>query len=76
MANHQAALAAFFLFVLAVFSNFELSASSIVCGKVSCLDCHSDFDFSGLLTILLSEETCDHHGGLRPIVPVSASDRQ
>ncbi|CAG7910684.1 unnamed protein product [Brassica rapa] len=52
MANHQAALAAFFLFVLAVFSNFELSASSLVCGNVSCLDCHSDFDFSGLLVSL------------------------
>lgn len=53
MAN-QAAVAAFFLFVLAVFSNFELSASTLVIGKVSCLDCHSDFDFSGLLFLLVN----------------------
>lgn len=52
MAN-QAAVAAFFLFVLGVFSNFELSASTLVLGKVSCLDCHNDFDFSGLLFLLV-----------------------
>lgn len=53
MANHQAVLAAFFLFVLAVISNFELSASSLVRGRVSCLDCHRDFDFSGVLSSLV-----------------------
>ena len=52
MAN-QAAVAAFFLFVLGLFSNFELSASTLVLGKVSCLDCHGDFDFSGLLFLLV-----------------------
>ncbi|CAF2337551.1 hypothetical protein IGI04_041049 [Brassica rapa subsp. trilocularis] len=66
MANHQAALAAFFLFVLAVFSNFELSASSIVCGKVSCLDCHSDFDFSGIKILL----KCD--GEKKPVTIMAA----
>ncbi|KAF3503669.1 hypothetical protein F2Q69_00044313 [Brassica cretica] len=43
---NQAAVAAFYLLVLAILSNFQLSASSLVCGKVSCLDCHRDFDFS------------------------------
>lgn len=46
---NQAAVAAFYLLVLAILSNFQLSASSLVCGKVSCLDCLRDFDFSGLL---------------------------
>ncbi|KAJ4910917.1 Pollen Ole e 1 allergen and extensin family protein [Raphanus sativus] len=67
MAN-QAAVAAFFLFVLAVFSNFELSASTLVIGKVSCLDCHSDFDFSGVKFLL----KCD--GEKKPITAMAASD--
>ncbi|KAG7556085.1 hypothetical protein ISN44_As11g021570 [Arabidopsis suecica] len=67
MAN-QAAVAAFFLFALAVFSNFELSASSLVSGKVSCLDCHRDFDFSGIKVLL----KCD--GEKKQITAMAASD--
>ncbi|KAH0937272.1 hypothetical protein HID58_004733 [Brassica napus] len=67
MAN-QAAVAAFFLFVLAVFSNFELSASTLVTGKVSCLDCHRDFDFSGVKVLL----QCD--GEKKPVTTLAASD--
>ncbi|KAJ4883646.1 Pollen Ole e 1 allergen and extensin family protein [Raphanus sativus] len=68
MANHQAVLAAFFLFVLAVISNFELSASSLVRGRVSCLDCHRDFDFSGIKILL----KCD--GEKKPMTAMAASD--
>ncbi|KAH0850900.1 hypothetical protein HID58_095142 [Brassica napus] len=67
---NQAAVAAFYLLVLAILSNFQLSASSLVCGKVSCLDCLRDFDFSGIKILLKCDGTCDHHGGLKRIVPV------
>ncbi|CAH2072170.1 unnamed protein product [Thlaspi arvense] len=67
MAN-QVALAAFLLFVLAIFSNFELSASSLVRGKVSCLDCHHDFDFSGVKVLL----KCD--GEKKSITTMAGSD--
>ncbi|CAH8386042.1 unnamed protein product [Eruca vesicaria subsp. sativa] len=67
MAN-QAAVAASLLLVLAVFSNFELSASSLVRGKVSCLDCHRDFDFSGIKILL----KCD--GEKKPVTSMAASD--
>ncbi|KAJ0238768.1 Pollen Ole e 1 allergen and extensin family protein [Hirschfeldia incana] len=67
MAN-QTAIAVCFLFVLAVFSNFELSASTLVLGKVSCLDCHSDFDFSGVKVLLM----CD--GEKKPTITMAASD--
>ncbi|KAJ0266569.1 Pollen Ole e 1 allergen and extensin family protein [Hirschfeldia incana] len=66
--SNQAALAAFSLFVLAVFSNIELSASSLVLGKVSCLDCHRDFDFSGIKILL----KCD--GEKKPVTTMAASD--
>ncbi|KAH0860236.1 hypothetical protein HID58_088497 [Brassica napus] len=66
---NQAAVAAFYLLVLAILSNFQLSASSLVCGKVSCLDCLRDFDFSGIKILLKCDGTCDHHGGLKRIVP-------
>nr|AAM65948.1 unknown [Arabidopsis thaliana] len=67
MAN-QAAAAAFFLFALAVFSNLELSASSLVSGKISCLDCHHDFDFSGIKVLL----KCD--GEKKQITAMAAAD--
>ncbi|CAN6849014.1 unnamed protein product [Brassica oleracea var. botrytis] len=67
MAN-QAAVAAFFLFVLGLFSNFELSASTLVLGKVSCLDCHGDFDFSGVKVLLKCE------GEKKPITTMATSD--
>ncbi|KAF8098908.1 hypothetical protein N665_0256s0038 [Sinapis alba] len=67
MAN-QTAIAAFFLFVLGVFSNFELSASTLLLGKVSCLDCHRDFDFSGVKVLL----KCDDEK--KPITTMAASD--
>ncbi|XP_010421032.1 PREDICTED: uncharacterized protein LOC104706531 [Camelina sativa] len=67
MAN-QATFAAFFLFTLAVFSNMELSASSLVSGKVSCLDCHHDFDFSGIRVLV----KCD--GEKKQITAMAASD--
>ncbi|VVB16833.1 unnamed protein product [Arabis nemorensis] len=67
MAN-QAAVAAFFFFVFAVFSNFKLSASSLVRGKVSCLDCQTDFDFSGIKVLL----KCD--GEKKPVTAMAASD--
>ncbi|ESQ42201.1 hypothetical protein EUTSA_v10014830mg [Eutrema salsugineum] len=67
MAN-QAAVAALFLFVLAVFSNFELSASTLVSSKVTCLDCHHDFDFSGVKVLL----KCD--GEKKTITVMTASD--
>ncbi|CAH8362372.1 unnamed protein product [Eruca vesicaria subsp. sativa] len=67
MAN-QAAIAAFFLFGLAVFSNFELSASMLVLGKVSCLDCHRGFDFSGVKVLL----KCD--GEKKQITTMTTSD--
>ncbi|KAL1188622.1 hypothetical protein V5N11_016165 [Cardamine amara subsp. amara] len=67
MAN-QTVVAAFFLFVLAFFSNFNLSASALVRGNVSCLDCHRDFDFSGIKVLL----KCD--GEKKPITAMAASD--
>ncbi|KAF8102286.1 hypothetical protein N665_0198s0002 [Sinapis alba] len=77
MAN-QVAVAAFFLFVLAVFSNFELSASSLVRGKVSCLDCHRDFDFSGIKIFLKCDGEKKHvtamaapDGSFRSVLPTA-----
>ncbi|CAN8300996.1 unnamed protein product [Cochlearia groenlandica] len=67
MANH-AVVSAFFLFLLAVFSNFDLSASSLVHGKVSCLDCNRDFDFSGIKILL----KCD--GEKKTVTTMAASD--
>ncbi|XP_010454505.1 PREDICTED: uncharacterized protein LOC104736250 [Camelina sativa] len=67
MAN-QATFAAFFLFALAVLSNLELSASSLVSGKVSCLDCHRDFDFSGIKVLV----KCD--GEKKQITAMASSD--
>ncbi|KFK23135.1 hypothetical protein AALP_AAs65178U000400 [Arabis alpina] len=67
MAN-QAAIAAFFLFALAVFSKFELSTSSLVSGKVSCLDCHRDYDFSGIKVLL----KCD--GEKKTVTTMADSD--
>ncbi|XP_010493327.1 PREDICTED: uncharacterized protein LOC104770577 [Camelina sativa] len=67
MAN-QATFAASFLFTLAVFSNLELSASSLVSGKVSCLDCHRNFDFSGIKVLI----KCN--GEKKQITAMAASD--
>ncbi|CAN8252576.1 unnamed protein product [Cochlearia groenlandica] len=68
MANQTANVATFLFMVFAAFSSFELSASSFVIGKVSCLDCHRDFDFSGIKVLL----KCD--GEKKPTTIMTDSD--
>ncbi|KAH0896148.1 hypothetical protein HID58_045716 [Brassica napus] len=73
----QAAIA-FFFFVLAVFSNLELSSSTLFHGKVSCLDCHRGFDFSGVKVLLKCEGEKKHittmatsDGSFRSVLPTN-----